>query len=239
MSIFATSGDLGDCIASLPTVRALGGGHYAIGHRQGTGFGRETMEGARFNAIRPLLEEQPYIHGVKWIGEDFSAVTHDFSTFRKGWKKGVNLAQAQAAYLGITISEDPWLTATPNENYRGVTVIARSSRYHEQGFPWSQIVRDNPNAIFVGLQSEHVAFQHRFGLIRYVPTEDLLELAEIMAAAKVVISNQTAAFWLAIGLGATTVQETWRDSPDSVIVRPNAKYFYRHDNSKPKRTARA
>lgn len=232
-NVFASTGDLGDIVASLPTVRALGGGHYAIGYRPGPGHGRESMEGKRFEAIRPLLEEQPYIRGVKWIGQNFTNITHDLSTWRRIWVKDESLLHAQARYLGVKASEDPWLTATPNEKYRGVTVIARSARYHERSFPWPQMLAENPDAIFVGLPSEHAVFQHRYGMIEYVPTADLLELAEIMAAAKRVISNQTAAFWIAIGLGLPEViQETWSGSRDSIIQRPNARYFYKNADSR-------
>lgn len=231
-NVFASTGDLGDIIATLPSVLALGGGHYGIGYRPGLYHGRESMKGARFEAIKPLLEEQPYIRGVKWIGEDFSGVTHDFSTWRKKWIRDESLAQAQARHLGISISEEPWLEAAANEKYRGATIIARSARYHERGFPWPQIMAENPDALFVGLPDEHFAFNHRYGPIEYLPTSDLLELAEIMVAAKLVVSNQTAAFWIAIGLGLPDViQETWSGSRDSVIQRPNAKYFYKHERS--------
>lgn len=231
-NVFASTGDIGDVIASLPAVRALGGGHYAIGYRPGPGYGRESMEGKRFDAIRPLLEEQSYIRGVKWIGENFSGVTHDFSTWRRIWVRDESLLHAQARYLGVKASEDPWLTATPNREFRGKTVIARSARYHERSFPWPQMMEENPDAIFVGLPAEHAAFQHRYGTIEYVETADLLEMAEIMAAAKLCISNQTAAFWVAIGLGVDTIQETWSGSRDSVIHRPNARYFYKTDSRK-------
>lgn len=233
MNVYGHSGDLGDIIASLPAVRALGGGHYGIGYRPGPGHGRESMEGKRFDAIRPLLEDQPYIRGVKWIGQNFSNITHDFSTWRRIWVKHESLLQAQARYVGVKASEEPWLTATPNEKYRGVTVIARSARYHERSFPWPQMMEENPDAVFVGLPAEHAAFQHRYGIIEYVETADLLEMAEIMAAAKRVISNQTAAFWVAIGLGLPEViQETWSGSRDSVIHRPNARYFHRNPDSR-------
>ncbi len=226
--VFGHTGDLGDILASLPSVRALGGGHYCVGHKKGKNFGRESMKGARFDAILPLLEEQGYIFGVKWIGSKWTEVNHDFSTFRRGWKPGDNLAQKQAAHLGVKISEEPWLTATPNEQYRGITVMARSLRYHEPLFPWRKLRAEHRKSIFVGMPDEHADFERRFGTIEYVPTKDLLELAEIIAAAKLTISNQTATWWIAAGLGVAVTQETYSGSRDSVIQRPNAKYFYRH-----------
>lgn len=222
-NIFGHSGDLGDCIASLPSVRALGGGHYAIGYRPG--HCRESMKGQRFGALKPLLEEQPYIRGVRW-SDDLGGCTHDFSTFRHDHRFGENIAQWQARHFGVTISEEPWLTAEPNEDFRGATIIARSSRYQDRSFPWSTLLAENRGAVFVGLPAEHEAFRHRYGAVEYVPTRDLLEMAEMMAAAKLVISNQTVAWWVAIGLGCDVIQETYSKAPDSVIKRPNARYFH-------------
>lgn len=222
-NIYGHAGDLGDVVASLPAVRALGGGHYAIGYRDG--HCRESMRGPRFDVLRPLLEEQPYIKGVRWT-DDLDACTHDFSTFRHDLIVGENLAQWQARHFRVTISEDPWLVAEPNENYRGLTVIARSSRYQERAFPWAQMLADNPGAVFVGLEAEYEAFRRRYGHLEYAPTRDLLEVAEIIAASARVISNQTCCWWIAIGLGCDVVQETCSKSPDSMIKRPNARYFY-------------
>lgn len=68
---FAIAGDIGDCIAMLPSIRHMGGGHVVItppppGVGTGQGFCRESMQGARYESIKPLLECQPYIHSVSW-----------------------------------------------------------------------------------------------------------------------------------------------------------------------------
>lgn len=240
-NVFLHLGDFGDILGFLPTIRALGGGHLCIGHKPHPGkghpgFGRESMRGARYEAILPLLLEQPYIYGARWT-DDFAGVTHDASSFRLSPRGDDNLAQWQARHFKVTISEEPWLIAEPDERFRGRTIIARSARYHEISFPWPRIMRENPDALFVGLPDEHAAFQHRYGEIEYLMTHDLWELACAMAASKMVVSNQTAAFWLAIGLGVDTIQETYSPHPDSIIRRPNAKYFYRHETTPVKRHA--
>lgn len=72
MNVFYHTGDMGDIIASLPTVEKLGGGIFVIGPRRSDapgGLTREDMKGERFQAIKFLLESQPYIHRVEWTDE--------------------------------------------------------------------------------------------------------------------------------------------------------------------------
>lgn len=60
--------------------------------------------------------------------------------------------------------------------------------------------------------------------IEYVQTKTLLHLAEIIAGASLVISNQTCSWWIAAGLGVPIIQESWAHDSNSVIERPDCKY---------------
>lgn len=220
MQRFFHTGDLGDIIASLPTVRELDGGEFVIGHRTGPGFCRESMKGARFEAIRPLLETQPYIKGVSW-GEPAKDM-HDFSTFRKDPRRGEDLATWQARHIGVLIELDPWLTVTPSPISKGRTVIARSNRYHNPEFNWKSMM--GHNALFVGTMTEHLAFENEFGRVEYLGTENLLSLAEVIAGSELFIGNQSCPFWLAAAMGVNLIQETSPKVQDSIIRRPNALY---------------
>lgn len=226
---FFHTGDLGDIIASLPCVRHLNGGEFIIGDvpmRRGLGR-RETMKGARYEAIKPLLEAQPYIHRVTW--EEFpKIVTHDFSTMRLSPRFAAQtLAQWQASYLKLQgVDYSPWLTVEPNPVAAGRVIVARSPRYHEKGFPWMDILdRIGGRALFVGLPSEHKAFEEEMGcMVEKAPTETLLDVARLIAGADLTIVNQTSTFWIAAALGAPLVQETFRGVTDSVVQRDNARY---------------
>lgn len=226
--LFGHSGDLGDCIASLPSVRALGGGDYAIFDR--ATMQRESMKGARFEAIKPLLETQPYIGSVSWSHEPVET-PHDFSTFRHDFIPGEDLATWQARHLGVSITHDPWLVAFRSPVGIGRTVIARSMRYHNRDFPWRRIVAQYRDEIlFVGTAEEHKAFQITNGcIVEYQPTANLLELAEVIGAANRFIGNQSCPFWIAAGLGVPLIQEVnpIPGGANSVVKRRNAKYFLR------------
>lgn len=225
---YGSSGDLGDIIASLAVVKAMGRGHYAIFDRAGSN--RESMKGARYEALKPLLEFQRYIFNVDWWNDPSSArADHDFSTFRHDHKQGEDLASWQARHLGVTIDHSPWLTAFRSPKSLGRVVIARSFRYQNLEFPWKRFVaKYRKEVLFVGLPDEHRSFQVSNGcIVEYCPTANLLELAEVIAGADLFIGNQSAPFWIAAGLGVNLIQETFPPIQNSIIKRPNAKYLIR------------
>lgn len=220
------TGDLGDVISMLPSLRALGGGEIVIGQRMNGQ--RESMRGVRYDSIKPLLEVQPYVSGVEWSNNFAeSNISHDFGRFRINYRTHENLAIQHARHFGIEISLEPWLSVPSASVLRatGRVVVCRSFRYHNPAFPWQEIVDKHPDCIFVGLRSEHSAFQqHVLRRVEYVPTENLLELAQLIAQAKLVVSNQTAVWWISVGLGVPTWQETYHGDMNSVINRKNCKY---------------
>lgn len=220
---FGHAGDLGDIVASLPCVRAVGGAHFVISPRENGP--REPMRGARYEAIRPLLEAQPYVSGVEWRDAP-GEITHDLSDFRQDFKRDENLADWQARHLSLKISLEPWLLAFRSERSLGKVVFARSTRYLNYNFPWRRLIAEhNRKSIFVGTSEEHRAFQISQGcVVEYVPTKNLLELAEIIAGASLFVGNQSCPFWIAVGLGVPLIQESWPQGPNSVIKRLNAKY---------------
>lgn len=223
---FGHSGDIGDIIACLPSIRAMGGGHLGVFDRKT--IQRESMRGARYEALKPLLEVQPYIHGVSWDDEPEEGI-YDFSTFRHDFILEENLADWQARHLNIRISHDPWITCVRSPKSIGRTVVARSLRYHNRDFPWRAIIaKHRKDILFVGLPEEHKAFQITNGtIVEHCPTENLLELAEIINGSDRFYGNQSCPFWIAAGLGVPIVQEVWQQGPNSIIPRKNARYLMR------------
>lgn len=217
---FIHSGDIGDIIASLPSVVALGGGHYVI--TESVNGRRQSMRGPRFESIRPLLELQPYIRSVRW--EDHPEKSdYDFTTFRHDGRLGEDLATWQARHLGVKISLDPWLYVDRVE-HEGRVVIARSPRYHAPGFPWRELVARHRNPLFIGLPTEHSAFCAAFGRVEYLPTENMLDVARVIAGASLFIGNQSSPMWVALGLGVPILQETHPLQPNTMIWRSNCRY---------------
>lgn len=219
------SADLGDIIAALPSLRVIGGGNIIIGPplpRQG----RETLKGARFDALRPLLEAQPYVHRAEWQDEPHG-FTHDLREFRSKAEYGESLLSWQGKHLGLSPSTDPWLQAVRSPVSLGRTVIARSQRYHNDGFPWNVILAKHRNCLFVGSEGEHQEFVRTAGNVEFYPTKDLLELAEIINGSHLFVGNQSCPFWIAAGLGVPLIQESWPNDPNSQVRRSNARYLIR------------
>jgi hypothetical protein len=222
---FCSSGDLGDILASLPAVRALGGGDYYFVDRPVT----KTLS-TRAHLIQPLLEAQPYIRRVI-VGEPVEGPNlRDFSTFRSGglpW--GVTLGQLQARWVGIEDGaiefRHPWLTAKPAQGYADKLIVARSSRYQNFMFPWKEIVQFcGPDIVFIGLPEEHRAFCDSFGAVEYLPTKDLLEAATVISGAAGFIGNQSSPFNVAEGLKVPRVLECCLWTPDCCYGGGDVQY---------------
>ena len=228
------TGDIGDIIASLPILRANGGGRIVITEtkeRHPLRKPRESLRGRRLDALKPLLEAQEYVTKVIWAN-DPDEVRPDLSLclFRTMKPKPMeNLAEWQARFCGTKISLDPWLRVPdPGPSVsEGHIAIARSPRYHNFFFPWKQLFWHfrQDDIIFLGLPSEHEAFEQIVQRrIDYVPTGDLLQLAQWISRAKLFIGNQSSPFWIAAGLGVAAIQESFDRTPNSVVLRDNIIY---------------
>lgn len=179
------------------------------------------MFGDRFTAIKPLFEAQTYINSVSWSDNKNGAI--DFSTFRQLYERHANLALQHAKHVGAIVDPSvPWLTVdAPSNDY---ILIARTMRYHNPLFPWRRVLNHFQNKLFVGLPNEHKEFQEKFGEIEYRKTNNLLELAELIAGSKLLVCNQSCPFWIAAGLGTPLIQETFWGDMNSIVERENARY---------------
>lgn len=230
---FAIAGDIGDCIAMLPSIRHMGGGHVVItppppGVGTGQGFCRESMQGARYESIKPLLECQPYIHSVSWGRLPAGAI--DVSHFRTPPHFQENIIQCIARYLKLgRVSEEPWLTVPfDGEVGKGPVVFSRSPRYHNPRMNWQGYVSGVQDSIFIGSPDEHAAFEKYIGrTVKHQPTKDLLEVAKLMMAARFCAANQSCPAWVAYGLGRPLVVEVSPslDVQNSLIRRENVRFI--------------
>ena len=235
--VFAIAGDIGDCIAMLPSIRHMGGGHIVVtppppGVGTGQGFCRESMEGARYESIRPLLECQPYIRSVSWGPLPAGAI--DVSHFRTPPHFQENIIQCIARYLKLgRVSEEPWLTVPfEGEAGKGPVVFSRSPRYHNTRMPLPGYAAEFRDALFIGSPTEHAAFEKYVCRdVIYKPTKNLLEVAKLMMAARFVICNQSCPAWVAMGLGRPFVLEVCPDASiqNSIVVRENGRWVGNED----------
>lgn len=222
MKTFKRSGDIGDIIYSMPTIRALGGGVVYLNPGKklkspinGIPTKRFTSE-VPINLLRPLLESQDYIHGVRvW---DYEDVDYDLDQFRnRGMRfSKTNLAAAHLHIFNLDteLINDRWLFNIGTITIQNKSVVIhRSPRYHNPNFEkneWPRYLDEHRGDIlFVGIPSEYDDFVRRFGCsdIPFHQVKDLLELAEMINGSKLFIGNQSAPFAIAEGLHANSILE--------------------------------
>jgi len=223
---FSHSGDYGDTIFSLATVKALGGADQFIlscDPRKS----QVPMTLAHAEVLAPLIEAQPYIGEVLWSPEQcYSSLD--------GWRDHLrdqgNLISAHGGTKGVSgdarLLERPWLDA-PNPVTLAKYVFVRTARARGEDAHWHKLVAlYGHDAIFLGLKEEHEAFVTQFGEIGWVPTSNFLEAANIIAGCEVFFGNQTALHAIAVGLGKAIV----REAPDEGGL-DNTRFFRENELS--------
>jgi hypothetical protein len=231
---FKHSGDLGDIIFALPTVRALGGGVLYLDPRGGDGNPmmvwadktRTRLTAAGIDSIKPVLMRQPYIEDVRyWNGEN---VDYDLDNFRRHVQFN-NLSDCHLAAFGLPSSERDraWLEIDDPIQVEGKTiVISRTVRVHGNHAFWElALMRIKDICLFVGYPKEHEIFVYTFGHpVAYYPTPDIMTMARLIAGCGQFIGNQCLAHALAEGMKKSLINEVYPLHPAAIFEREGAKY---------------
>lgn len=223
--IFTHSGDVGDIIYSLPTIRAMArelGPATLFVHP--VNWTRQRMTPGIVDQFKSLLELQPYIREVK-LSESIEGFDLD-GWRRMGFPGLYNIADRHLDLGGYAHHEreNPWIDVEPLAVAK--VVIARSPRYHNRTIPWRELVEKHRHeAVFVGMPDEHRAFCDEFGDISYHPTKDYLELARVISGAELFIGNQSSPTALRIAMCKPIIVERSTDPDNCHFDRPNAKYL--------------
>lgn len=235
MNTFKHSGDLGDIIYSMPTIKALGGGTIYLNPGKQLPKPISGIPTKKFNSevpinmVRPLLEAQDYIDKVLvWDGE---SVTYDLDQFRaSGIPLGkTNLAEAHCTTFNVdkNVILEQWIfNVKPKRINNRKTVFHRSPRYHNPAFEdkwWPYYIgRYIYDAVFIGHIEEYEAFTKRFKCydLCFYQVKDFLELAEIIRGSELFIGNQSMPFSISEGLHVKNVLEMDPRNPNCIFNRP-------------------
>lgn len=221
---FRHSGDLGDIIYALPSIKEKVGNGKGILYLAEKGGSREPLAPQRMQAIKALLQDQPYL--TIEPDKEGEYVDFDFRYFRTSHLPGKNLALTHAEWVGASIYcfERPWLTVSDVKPTQQV-VMNRTQRYRNPLFPWKKVVRESGrNGVFIGLPTEHLEFEDSFGSVNFIPTSNLLEAARLIAGSRLFVGNQSACFAIAEGLKHPRIQETFSEAPDCVFDSSSGTY---------------
>jgi hypothetical protein len=235
MKTFKHSGDLGDIIYSLPTIKQLGGGILYLDTTGGEDEpicrvqcpdGKTKFNDATYNFIKPLIEAQSYIKAVKKYNGN--KVDYNLNNFRYKFADPNRRSQARnlldlhldAFNLPEWDHNSPWLETNNIKKLDKKTIVSRTPRY-QCSHTWFESQRFNfrDKSIFVGLEKEHELFQWTFNIkVPFFKVKDALELAEILKGANHLVSNQTSTLAIGIGLGTVSiVQEVYTKLPNVVF----------------------
>lgn len=203
---FYHSGDLGDIIYSLPVIKEMGGGILYLGpdisdisQIKDIHLPREPINKAKFDFIRPLLMQQPYITDVifsekrigtinlnrfreRLIGPDGDKETLLYANLRR-WLS-VEFDVDRSLYAKATCDKytlEPWLHVPPNADMEPVDIIlARSTRYNNPEFPWQQIRKslNGLTSLFLGVDKE---WMDCLCALQGVKTSELMKLSDVAA----------------------------------------------------------
>lgn len=236
---FSHSGNAGDIIYSLPTIRRIFDltstkisiylkidqkleipSYYK--HPLGNVMLNESMA----KMLVPLLASQDYIHHCAiWSNETIDINLDDFR------KSGISLSQGDIArwcsyILGITPElHKPWLKVQAETNFKNSIVIARSERYRNPLIDYS-FLNKYDDVVFIGVRSEYDDMKKSIPKIKWITVDSFLDLAQIIAGCKFFIGNQSFPYSVAEGLKVPRVLEICFSEPNVIPSGGNAFDFY-------------
>ncbi len=224
----STTGDLGDCIYLLNILKHLPGGPHDLVVRHSFLTKAKTADKALrlFENLKALVSSQNYVGAFKvcaldervdWCSEDFRKLRH--------FTPGETLMQAHLNHYCKMMKEQttvpdntPWLKVPPSISSKGRVVVNLTERYRNRTFPWQKVVEHYGELLmFVGLEHEWRNFCTAYGRVDFQPTENMLQVAELIAGSELFIGNQSSAFAIAEGLKHPRIQETDLTFPDCIF----------------------
>jgi hypothetical protein len=235
---FKHAGNPGDLIHALPTVLALQShlpNHFYLHLGQKGGDTKHPLGGVTLNQkiaemLIPLLEAQPYFDKVG-IYEN-QPIDYNLDLFRE---LPLNLYAGDISrwyFYVFNVNYDlskPWLSVSPDNQYNNAIVWARSERYFNPHFDYS-FLKKYKSVIFVGIEQEYKRMKAVVPNLVWQPVNNFLEMAQIIAGAKLFIGNQSLPYSLAEAMKVPRILEGCYYAPTVVIHGENGYDAYFQKN---------
>lgn len=223
---FKHSGNAGDIIYSLPTVKEIAGSagahmHFALDVPMREKKLKHPLGGVQLNRkmlemLMPLLREQDYLAEISvWDGRE---VDYDLDTFRDAPLMLDRLGICRWYFYMFGIACDlskPWLKVEPDRGFGESIVVARSERYRNSALSY-RFLSKYPKVVFVGLEEEYMDFRQQVPEAEWAQVGDFMEMARIIAGSRLFIGNQSFPFAIAEGLKTRRVVELDPTTPNVV-----------------------
>lgn len=240
-NIAVHSGDSGDVVYAMGAYKQLGGGMLFLTpsnkfpYPMDSRWTRTGGEASWVDNLAPLIEEQPYMLKCRYTHGHPASTTHDLNRFRLPWKNRTakdfdSILKLHCDAFNVPIPTEPWLTVPDPIVVEGRPIVVnRTPRYQNDSFPWDKLcAKYGDKMVFVGTPQEASVFQ---GFapekqVPHYPTKDALEMARVVAGAKLCIMNQSLPLAIAHGLYKRVITECWSANSNCEIHRAGATYVH-------------
>lgn len=214
--VFKHSGDLGDIIYSLPTVKRFGPATFLLDSKNRFPQPR-SMTPNNMRMMADLLSTQPYIvEARRFAGER----AYNLSAFRKHLRHGRHLALSHWEVTGLPVCDFPpalegkWFDIEPQRE--AAIVISRSTRRDGTNIDWKLLA--GTNCVFVGLEHEWAACPVRS---KFHKVSNFIEMARIISGCDMFVGNQSFGFSLAEAMKKPRFLEVAPMEPNTMPTSPN------------------
>ena len=234
---FLHSGQLGDLIYSLATIKELSKSHKCKLYIQidkpmplnyGNSSKKVFISKRSGDLIFPLLRNQDFLDAVDIYKDEKIDINLDL--FRD---IPINLSFYSTRWFshmcGININvENTFLSAKPHNLIKNKIIIHRSPRYRNPYINY-KFLNNVKNLLCIGLEDEFKNLKKEIDNLEFHDCKDFLEMAEIIKASKFYIGNMSFQYVMAEGLKIPRLLEASPDFPVVFPVGPNAFDAY-HQN---------
>lgn len=230
--IFSHSGDFGDIIYSLATIKYLGGGDLVLYPSLKT---RIIFNKKRFEFLYELLLSQEYIQNLTFTEDNTETPLDNF----RYWLRWFSLPESHMYAYGISrenaleFLNKKWLDIESKEEPRILFAYTRRAQFDKEclwNFP--SII---PESSFVGTEEDYDYFKlrskHRFNEV--ITTRDCKHLAQIVRNAKIVIGNPTGTLALSQSMNIPTISIEGNNEKALRFNHTNTFNLYNFNNSNP------
>jgi hypothetical protein len=233
------SGNSGDVIYALPTLKKIAevtGVPIYLYLRLNqplvmSGYSSHPMGNVMINQpmaemLYPLLNAQDYIESCEAYNNQKVHIDLDFFRNKTISLHNSNLARWYSYVTGFTPELwKPWITVKPDTSFTDKTILARSARYRNSTINYS-VLKEYKNIVFIGVKSEYEDMQKSIPNLQTIQIKNFLELAQMIAACKVFIGNQSFPYSVAEGLKVPRILEAYYHLAHVIPEGENAHDFY-------------
>jgi hypothetical protein len=226
----ATSGGCGDIVYAIPVMRKLGVTRVYV---------KESWYKPPFHNLYSVMKDLLGMQGFdvlctaggfdSMVYEPGLQFDYDIDSFRLMRGRGrIHIIVNMLARFGLPTTgwNKPWLTITgvaPGAPSGEYSLIHLTPRWRDGSqVNWERVFKNIAGPVyFIGFEEEHAEFCRLYGNLPHLPTQNILEMAQLIRDCNALYCNQSVALTLAQGLGKTYYLEPKRNKTNTLLFTSN------------------